>query len=428
MIMISSDTGNQGLHSGESVISVSGDLGSTAVLPCELESVGPGTYIMWRTKSEIVFERKGESFHQADGYEDRVDVPVEELHKGNCSLVLRNLTLNDRNVYTCSYEARHYKRDTKFKEICSVHLSVREKPPEEKSDEVSSPTAFFTPCLLHITSSDFISVHPGENITLLCNITDYPEISWYQLRSDEVKLLISAEKWKLEKIFFQIYNVNKSHYDVTESSSSVSLVIIGVGETDLGFYYCGGRNKMKHIKFGKFIRLNFPGYRGLQEKQRLVSAEKLIEAEVSSSVTLPCTLRVRSKTPYIRWSTADKVVFERSGDEFYQNQGYEGRVKLSAEKLRDGDCSLILSNLTLNDMGVYRSFQSEKRTKRSVEEQWSLLSVVQLSVKLNSLGTLHKTCCIGHVLTQLSILQKLTFVRDTPYASSLFLTKVTNVK
>ncbi|KAF7702515.1 hypothetical protein HF521_001798 [Silurus meridionalis] len=117
--------------------------------------------------------------------------------------------------------------------------------------------AFFTPCLLHITSSDFISVHPGENITLLCNITDYPEISWYQLRSDEVKLLISAEKWKLEKIFFLIYNVNKSHYDVTESSSSVSLVIIGVRETDLGFYYCGGRNKMKHIKFGKPIRLNF---------------------------------------------------------------------------------------------------------------------------------------------------------------------------
>ncbi|KAI5086148.1 hypothetical protein C0J45_1031, partial [Silurus meridionalis] len=100
----------------------------------------------------------------------------------------------------------------------------------------------------HITSSDFISVHPGENITLLCNITDYPEISWYQLRSDEVKLLISAEQGKLKKTFSLSYNVNKSHYDVPESSSSVSLVIIGVRETDLGFYYCGGRNKMKHIQ------------------------------------------------------------------------------------------------------------------------------------------------------------------------------------
>ncbi|KAI5613010.1 hypothetical protein C0J50_11754, partial [Silurus asotus] len=118
-------------------------------------------------------------------------------------------------------------------------------------------SAFFTPCLLHITSSDFISVHPGENITLLCTITDYPEISWYQLRSDEVKLLISAEQGNLKKTFFLSYYVNKSHFVVTQSNSSVSLVIIGVRETDLGFYYCGGRNKMKHIKFGKLIRLNF---------------------------------------------------------------------------------------------------------------------------------------------------------------------------
>ncbi|XP_046715972.1 uncharacterized protein LOC124392797 isoform X5 [Silurus meridionalis] len=118
-------------------------------------------------------------------------------------------------------------------------------------------SAFFTPCLLHITSSDFISVHPGENITLLCTITDYPEISWYQLRSDEVKLLISAEKWNLRKTFSLIYNVNKSHFDPTESNSSVSLVIIGVRETDLGFYYCGGQND-KHLQFGKLIRLNFP--------------------------------------------------------------------------------------------------------------------------------------------------------------------------
>ncbi|KAI5611062.1 hypothetical protein C0J50_9269 [Silurus asotus] len=133
-----------GLHSGESVISVSGDLGSTAVLPCELKSVGAEPHIRWSTESEIVFERQGESFSQGDGYEDRVDVPVKELRKGNCSLVLRNLTPNDENIYTCSHEVRVYKKDThvitKFKEISRVSLSVREKPPEEKSDEVSSPT------------------------------------------------------------------------------------------------------------------------------------------------------------------------------------------------------------------------------------------------------------------------------------------------
>ncbi|KAF5900508.1 uncharacterized protein DAT39_009801, partial [Clarias magur] len=115
---------------------------------------------------------------------------------------------------------------------------------------------FFTPCLLEITSADVRSVRPGENITLPCNITNYPEISWYRLRSDEVKLLVSAEESKLKKTYSLSYNVNKSHFDVTESNSSVSLVIIGVRETDLGFYYCGGRNRT-HTQFGKPIRLDF---------------------------------------------------------------------------------------------------------------------------------------------------------------------------
>ncbi|XP_046714650.1 uncharacterized protein LOC124391998 [Silurus meridionalis] len=117
---------------------------------------------------------------------------------------------------------------------------------------------FFIPCLFEIASTDHVSVHPGENITLLCNITDYSEILWYQLRADEVKLLISAEKGRVKKKYLLSYNVDNRSFDVTQSSSSISLVIIGVRETDLGFYYCGGRNKMKHIQFGKPIRLNFP--------------------------------------------------------------------------------------------------------------------------------------------------------------------------
>ncbi|KAM9496927.1 uncharacterized protein Hap1MRO34_003156 [Clarias gariepinus] len=119
--------------------------------------------------------------------------------------------------------------------------------------------AFFTPCLFEITSADVRSVHPGENITLPCNITNYPKLLWYRLRTDEVKLLISAEELKLEKTFSPHYNVDKSHFNVAQNSSSVSLVIIGVRETDLGFYYCGGRNKT-HTQFGKPIRLNFTDY------------------------------------------------------------------------------------------------------------------------------------------------------------------------
>ncbi|XP_046714900.1 uncharacterized protein LOC124392180 isoform X2 [Silurus meridionalis] len=112
------------------------------------------------------------------------------------------------------------------------------------------------PSLLQNISADLISVSPGANITLLCNITNYSQKSWYQMISAGLRQIISARQSSLNKHFHSEYNVDKSHFDVTESSS---LVIIGVRETDLGFYYCGGRNDETHIQFGKLIRLNFTG-------------------------------------------------------------------------------------------------------------------------------------------------------------------------
>ncbi|XP_058263674.1 uncharacterized protein LOC131364512 [Hemibagrus wyckioides] len=113
--------------------------------------------------------------------------------------------------------------------------------------------------LLQIISADLLSVDPGQNITLLCNITNYSEISWYHMNSTDVRKLILAKQRKLDKHFYVDHNENKSHFALTQSSSSVSLVIIGVRETDLGFYYCGGRNEELHTEFGKPIGLNFTG-------------------------------------------------------------------------------------------------------------------------------------------------------------------------
>ncbi|KAF5897265.1 ATP-binding cassette sub-family G member 2-like, partial [Clarias magur] len=99
------------LLSAEPEISVSGPVGSTAVLPCELTSVDTHTlYIRWNTEAESVFERVGVDKYQGEGYEGRVDVPVEELRKGNCSLVLHNLTPTDTGVYSSYQTVRHTKR------------------------------------------------------------------------------------------------------------------------------------------------------------------------------------------------------------------------------------------------------------------------------------------------------------------------------
>ncbi|KAM9496730.1 uncharacterized protein Hap1MRO34_001571 [Clarias gariepinus] len=113
------------LLSAEPEISEYRLVGSTAVLPCQLTSVDTDTpYIMWSTESEIVFERLGVGIYQDEGYEGRVDVPVEELRKGNCSLVLHDLRLKDTGVYY-SYLIHYQSPDDFRTELLNrVKLSV----------------------------------------------------------------------------------------------------------------------------------------------------------------------------------------------------------------------------------------------------------------------------------------------------------------
>ncbi|KAM9496522.1 CD276 antigen homolog [Clarias gariepinus] len=111
--------------------SVSGPVGSTAVLPCQLTSVDTDRpYIKWeikvKTQYKTVFEREGEESYQGEGYEGRVDVPVEELRKGNCSLVLRDLRLTDTELYNSSLAVTNTESGLSVtkEEISRVNLTV----------------------------------------------------------------------------------------------------------------------------------------------------------------------------------------------------------------------------------------------------------------------------------------------------------------
>ncbi|KAI5086193.1 hypothetical protein C0J45_1113, partial [Silurus meridionalis] len=79
---------------------VEAHVGSTALLPCHLSKVFTQTpHMWWRTDNEVVFERSINVTYQGPGYEGRVDVPEDELRKGNCSLVLEDVRITDHAFY-----------------------------------------------------------------------------------------------------------------------------------------------------------------------------------------------------------------------------------------------------------------------------------------------------------------------------------------
>ncbi|XP_034163418.2 uncharacterized protein LOC117595676 [Pangasianodon hypophthalmus] len=120
---------------------ISARVGSTAVLPCEWRNVSIQTpNVQWNTASEIVFERKGVQWYEGEGYKNRVDVPKDKLLKGNCSLVLKNVTLTDAGIYESFLSVKRTKRasSTRWILVQSVELSVDEETPEETLWHISA--------------------------------------------------------------------------------------------------------------------------------------------------------------------------------------------------------------------------------------------------------------------------------------------------
>ncbi|KAK3558089.1 hypothetical protein QTP86_009451 [Hemibagrus guttatus] len=120
---------------------ISARVGSTVILPCEWREFSVQIpHVQWsKETSETVFERKGVELYEGEGYEGRVDVPQDKLLVGNCSLLLKNVSLTDAGIYESYLSVRRMKRAsaTKWVLVQWVKLSVDETP-EETSQDISA--------------------------------------------------------------------------------------------------------------------------------------------------------------------------------------------------------------------------------------------------------------------------------------------------
>ncbi|KAG9281438.1 hypothetical protein AMEX_G4280 [Astyanax mexicanus] len=119
---------------------------------------------------------------------------------------------------------------------------------------------------------------------------------------------------------------------------------------------------------------------------RTLSAQSSVTVSVGSSAVLHCDFKpiassqLSEQSPYIEWKTTSQTVFERLGEVHIHGEGYEGRVDVPEDKLKKGNCSLVLKEVKAEDAGIYESYLVVKRSKRSIQTKWVFIQSVELSV------------------------------------------------
>uniref|UniRef100_A0A3Q4HY83 Ig-like domain-containing protein n=1 Tax=Neolamprologus brichardi TaxID=32507 RepID=A0A3Q4HY83_NEOBR len=110
-----------------------------------------------------------------------------------------------------------------------------------------------------------------------------------------------------------------------------------------------------------------------------LSGQKNFTAESGQNVTLTCQARKNIQT--VKWSRADLgdeyVFLYRDGREtlVHQHPSFKDRVDLKDKQMKDGDVSLILKNVTINDTGTY-----ECRVVETGTSGLKPISIIYLSV------------------------------------------------
>ncbi|KAF1381053.1 hypothetical protein PFLUV_G00170430 [Perca fluviatilis] len=199
-----------------------------------------------------------------------------------------------------------------------------------------------------------LTLKPGEDVLLHCQVPrdgDIAVIVWSRPDQESQKyVLLYKENRTHEKYQLPSYRGRVELSDPEMKDGDVSVVLKNVSVNDTGTYECGviisGRPEPEVINT---ITLNVTD-----------SDPHKLTLKPGEDVLLHCQVPRDGVIAVIVWSRPDQesqkyvlLYKENRTHEKYQLPSYRGRVELSDPEMKDGDVSVVLKNVSVNDTGTY---------------------------------------------------------------------------
>ncbi|XP_049342256.1 polymeric immunoglobulin receptor isoform X2 [Astyanax mexicanus] len=255
--------------------------------------------VQWRTPDhEDLFSTE---LHQR--YRDRVQT-FKQNSPGNLSVLISDLTVEDGGTYSCWINQNQHR---------TFSLTVKD-------------------CTLSSSQEKQIVRYPGESVLLPCSCSD-PQTRPVSIKWEHVDSGLMEVSNRTGRYAGRIHMFNEKH------PANLSLLLSNLTEQDNGLYRCTINNE-KSIS----MKLN------VKDCTLSNSQEKLIVGYSGEFVLLSCSCTDPQTRPVsIKWEHVDSDVMEVSNI----TRRYAGRIHMFNEK-HPANLSLLLSNLTEQDEGLYR--------------------------------------------------------------------------
>ncbi|XP_019212401.1 matrix remodeling-associated protein 8 [Oreochromis niloticus] len=285
-------------------------------------------------------------------FKNRVDLQDRQMKDGDVSLILKDVMTSDAGAYECHV---FIEGTSSWKTISIIYLNVF---PHQKT----------------------ITAESGQNITLTCRAPKKKIADLHWSRADlgpEYNICYQDS----ECVTDEQHPSFKNRVDLQDrqmKDGDVSLILKDVTINDTGTYECRVFMAENHSWDLSIISLSVvdPPVRAK------------ITVESGTNAILPCQAPNNSNDNVVEWTRADLepeyVLLYRDGqfDSDDQHPSFKNRVDLWNRQMKDGDVSLILSYVTINDTGTYECrvlIRGTNRRMRAVLDD-KPISIVTLKV------------------------------------------------